>query len=331
MRRIHFLTAALALTLAAPAAVAQSATTCTIQGAAQMPKDLEIHDAAQGGQAVARFSGGESALKITEFPATSSGRARVETGTGVGSFKIDGWVDVTKIPIFTARQVPVKSGHVWIGKNQKIQVLGSAGRSLKVKKTLTTPISQSFSTTAACSYFTLDEHSPPIWSVPGHARGYVVKKDQIDLFEEASSSALVTVLNRASGSNGILLWSTERRGGWVRVEYHGAVVIDAWARSSDLKALPPGETMDQLKGPVTKKSPPRLALAEQPKLVKTTKAVPLQNAAGDSGKRIGEIESGTETYVLDIVAGWASVLPKSLHVAPVSDAQFWVKASDLGL
>lgn len=332
MKAILSVIAGLALLSAAPGAHAQAAPTCSIQGTALMPKDLSIHDAAQGGQPIARFSGGESALTVTEFPTGSSGRARVETGTGNGSFRISGWVDATQIPVFTARQVPIHPGHLWIGKNQKVSVLGATGSSLKVKKKLTTPIQQSFSATAPCSFFTLEERTPPGWSVPGHARGYVVKKDQLELYDEGrSGSSLITVLNRAPSSNGILLWSTERRGGWVRVEHHGAIVLDAWARSRDLKALPPGETMDQLKGPVSKRNPPRLALAEQPKLVTTTREIELRDAAGDKAKVIGKIERTTETYVLDIVAGWASVLPKSLHVAPVGEQQFWVKASELGL
>ena len=41
---------------------------------------------------------------------------------------------------------------------------------------------------------------------------------------------------RADTAPGILLSSTERREDWVRVEYHGEVVIDAWARARDLQA-----------------------------------------------------------------------------------------------
>jgi hypothetical protein len=239
-------------------------------------------------------------------------------------------VDVTKIPVYTARQVAVKSGHVWIGKHQKVSVQGLAGPNLKVKKSVHDPISQGFSANAACSAFTLDARTPPGWSPAGHARGYVQKKDQLEL-HDAASGALVTIIQRSSSSSGVLYWSTERSGSWVRLEYHGEVVIDAWAKASDLSALPPGETMDQMKPSSTRRSPPRLALAEQPTVVKTTKDIALKSAAGDGGKVIGKIESGTETYVMDTVAGWASVLPKSLHVMPMGDGQFWVKASELGL
>jgi hypothetical protein len=310
--------------------VAEAQQTCQIGGTAQMPKDLTIFDAEQGGQAIGRFSGGDSPLTVAEFPTTGTGRARVETGTGNGSFRLKGWTDVTQIPIFTDRKVPVRPNHVWIGRHQRIEVLGGTGTGLTVKKTLSTPINQTFTARASCAFFTLEERSPPGWTVPGDARGYVVKKEQIELFDQAGGT-LVTVLNRAPAATGILLWSSERRGGWVRVEYHGEVVVDAWARASDLAALPPGETMDQLRPAVTRRGQPRLALAEVPKLVTTSREVTLRGAAGESGKLIGVIEPTTETYVLDVVAGWASVLPKSLHVMPHGDGQFWAKAADLGL
>jgi hypothetical protein len=35
--------------------------------------------------------------------------------------------------------------------------------------------------------------------------------------------------------------------------------------------------------------------------------------------------------VLDTVAGWASVLPKALSVAPSGSNQFWVRGKDLGM
>ena len=50
----------------------------------------------------------------------------------------------------------------------------------------------------------------------------------------------------------------------------------------------------------------------------------------DKGKVIGTLESGAEVYRLDVVAGWASVLPKALNVAPHGEDQsFWVKAKGL--
>jgi hypothetical protein len=31
------------------------------------------------------------------------------------------------------------------------------------------------------------------------------------------------------------------------------------------------------------------------------------------------------------VAGWANVLPQSLHILPADNSSFWVKTADLGI
>jgi hypothetical protein len=139
---------------------------------------------------------------------------------------------------------------------------------------------------------------------------------------------VVTTLDLASG---LLLWSTERRGALARVEYHGEVVIDAWAKASDFRVLPWGETEDHQKPPVSKRQAPHLAFAAAPKEVTTTSQVTIRSAARTTAPVAGTIDPGTAIYVMDIVAGWASVMPKALDVAPQGEAGFWVKASDLGL
>jgi hypothetical protein len=44
---------------------------------------------------------------------------------------------------------------------------------------------------------------------------------------------------------------------------------------------------------------------------------------------VGVVEAETELYVMDVIAAWAKVLPKSLHVLPAGDLAFWVKTADL--
>jgi hypothetical protein len=127
-----------------------------------------------------------------------------------------------------------------------------------------------------------------------------------------------------------LFFSTEESGAWVRVEYHGEVVVDAWAKKSDLEALARGETMDQLATPPFVRGPARLALPNAPRVVKAPREIPLRAVAKD-GEPIGVIGAGAETVVLDVVAGWVSVLPKALDVVPVENGQFWVKKEELGI
>ena len=74
-----------------------------------------------------------------------------------------------------------------------------------------------------------------------------------------------------------------------------------------------------------------MAVQGEPRVVKPVREIPLRANAKESEATIGVVEPGAETFVLDVVAGWASVMPKALNVVPGPEGQFWVKASDLGI
>ena len=59
--------------------------------------------------------------------------------------------------------------------------------------------------------------------------------------------------------------------------------------------------------------------------------VQLRLSARNSEPVIGVIEPDTETIVVDVVAGWANVLPGSLNVLPPKEGNFWVRAAELGI
>jgi hypothetical protein len=302
---------------------------CTFSGSTKLGADVAIYDQPQGGRPIARFTGGSTALRAGPVPLDVAQRVPVATGTGTGSFRIEGFVDTLEVPIFTTREVPVVPGHLWIGAQQAVVLVGGAAGKVHVRKDLGRPLSQSFKAWAACDQLSLAHTSPPGWSPPGEARGFLVQEDPADLFGEPSATG--APLTSLIGARGMLLWSEERRGAFVHLVYHGEVVIDAWGRQRDFRALPPGETSDRLAAATAVPNPPSLKLAESPRIVKTTRETKIRSAANATGSVIGKIEVGTETFVLDIVAGWASVLPKQLNVAPYGDGQFWVKASELGL
>jgi hypothetical protein len=65
--------------------------------------------------------------------------------------------------------------------------------------------------------------------------------------------------------------------------------------------------------------------------VKTDKSVVLRLAPKADATALGQVEPGTELYVTDIVAGFASVLPKAMNLAPAAGGQFWVDRAELGL
>jgi hypothetical protein len=300
---------------------------CAVHGRAIPAMNTMITDT--GGRPIARFSGAEASVIVAGFSTATPARARIETGTRQGGFRVRGFVDAAKLPIFTTENVPVVAGRVWIGARRAVNVVGATREKLKIEKRMTTPFQQSFTAWTSCSKLTLGKPVPPGWSPAGDARGFVLRRGSLDLLD-APQGSVVSVLNKAPDLAGVLFFSTEQTQSAVRVEYHGEVVIDGWARTTDLQALPRGETMDQLATQPAVRNPARLALPSTPRLVRAPREIPLRVAAKD-GEPIGAIEAGAETYVLDVVAGWASVVPKALDVMPAENGQFWVKKEELGI
>lgn len=300
---------------------------CAVRGRATLPMNTSITD--MGGRPIARFSGAETSVIVAGLSTATPARARVETGTGQGGFRVRGFVDAQKLPIFVTEDVPVVAGRVWIGARRAVNVVGAAREKLKIEKRMTTPFSQTFAAWTQCSKLTLGNPVPPGWAPAGDARAFVLRKGSLELLDGPQGS-VVSVLHKAPDLAGALFFSTEQTQSSVHVEYHGEIVVNGWARATDLQALPRGETMDQLATQPAVRNPARLALPASPRLVRAPRQIPLRAVARES-EPIGAIEVGAETYVLDVVAGWASVLPKALDVMPVENAQFWVKKEELGI
>ena len=203
---------------------------------------------------------------------------------------------------------------------------------VRIEKQLTTPFNQRFSALTECSALTFTPPSSPGFSMPGSARVFLMKESLLELYGNVppTGSPLIT-LQRAAAVDNVRFFSTEQRGGFVHVQYQGEVNIDGWAKASDLTPLPRGETSDVPPSSYSMSTPPELQLPQPPRTVKTTREIPLRLAAKDAEAPIGVIEAETEVYVMDTVAGWANVLPKSLHVLPAGEQPFWVKSADLGL
>jgi hypothetical protein len=300
---------------------------CAFRGRAALPQNTIITDAV--GRPIARFTGAETSLVVAGLSTATPPRARLESGIGQPGFRVRGFIDARKLPIATSEDVPVVAGRVFIGERRSVNVLSVTPGKVQIEKKVTTPLSQSFTTFTTCSRLMLGTPVPPGFSPAGHARGFVLRRSSLDLYDRPQGN-VVSVLHKAPDASGVLFFSTEESAAWVRVEYHGEVIVDAWAKKNELEALARGETMDQLVSPPSVRSPARLALPNAPRVVKTTREIALRAAAKD-GEPIGVIEAGAEAYVTDVVAGWASVLPKALDVMPVENGQFWVKKEELGI
>jgi hypothetical protein len=306
------------------------APSCGQRGRVIFDKDTILRDGA--GRTLARFSGGESAVTLLAPPGDGSDLSRIETGTGRGSFRLTGFVKASELRIFTNQSVPVVSGHVWLGAGTRVTLAGHGLGKVRIEKQLTTPFNQRFSASAECSALTFTPPSSPGFTMPGSARVFLMKVSLLDLYGKVPpTGSPLTTLQRAPGVDNVRFFSTEQRGGFVHVRYQGEVNIDGWAKASDLTPLPRGETADLPPSSYSMSTPPVLQLPQAPRTVKATRDVPLRLAAKDSEAPIGVVEAETDVYVMEAVAGWANVLPKSLHVLPAGEQSFWVKSADLGL
>ena len=308
----------------------EPAPTCGQRGRVIFDKDATLADAS--GRKLARFSGGESAVTLLAPPANGSDLARIETGSGRGSFRIAGFVKATDLRLYAGTNLPVVSGRVWLGVGTQVTAVGSNGGKVRIEKQMSTPFNQRFSALADCSALTFNPTAASGSSMPGSARVFLMKVALLDLYSDVppTGSPFMT-LQRAPLVDSVRFFSTEQRGGFIHVQYQGEVNIDAWARASELTPLPRGETSDLPPGSYSMSTPPQLQLPQPPRTVKTTRELPLRLAARDAEAPIGVIETETEVYVMDTIAGWANVLPKSLHILPAGALSFWVKSADLGL
>ena len=301
---------------------------CLLSGTEPAGKGLQIFDAPSGGRAIGSFSGTFVPLRLSDFPADpAAGRARVSTSTGAGSVRLDGWVAPATIPVYTAHDLSVMGGHVWISTAQKVTLVQAAAGSLTGEIAILGTSGQTARASGPCDAFTLQRGTPSAMEVPGNGRGYLMKTASLDLFDDANGSA-VFALKMSEGS-GQLFWSTESRAGFVHLKSRSDLTIDAWARQRDVEPLKKGEMMDQFVPPTTAISGAQLALDPPPRVVKATKEIPIRIKRDAKDTPVGAIEIGAEVYVLETITGWSNILPKGLALTPPDDGGFWIPSSEV--
>lgn len=310
-----------------PAQIAVTGPGCKVKGTAPLTKGMQLFDAITGGRAIASFTGALVPMTLSEIPTDpKAARARLTTTDGTPALRLDGYVSASDLPLYTGRDIPVVSSHVWISSAQKVKLAAATGDGLRVELTIAGAQGQVARATAPCDAFTLQRGTPTRMDIDGHARGYMMKKSSIDLYEAPNGDAIYT-LSMMEGT-AQLFWSTEARAGFVHVMSRGDITIDAWARWRDLEALKKGEMMDQYIPPTTAFAGVQLALEKPPPIVKATKDIPVRARRDDKEKPIGAIETGAEIYVMETVAGWTNVLPKTLGMTPPDDGGFWIPAAE---
>ncbi len=301
---------------------------CQIMGRPGMLFGVAVYNDAVDGKPIARFTGARTAMRVLELPRQASGRALIETGTGRGQFRVRGYLAVKDLPLYLNRPVTVVPSHVWLGAGYRIAFRNADAKVITVEMRMEFPFHQVFVAQTSCAALSLEAVRRPPAEIPGNARGYVLEKESLELFDRPSRDAEpIMWLQRGLVDPGPLFWSTERKGSWIHVELHEAVDISGWVKKRALRRLPKGELVDQFPPPTLISTGPRLKLGDDATLVKVSVAVDLLGEAKKNAPKIGQIEPETEVYIVDRVAQWVSVMPKSMHLAPPEGRQFWAPAA----
>jgi hypothetical protein len=226
--------------------------------------------------------------------------------------------------------VPVYGSHLSIGEGRRVSVVGTSAGRLRVERTSTSPIAGVFQGWAPCDAVSLAPVVPPTWAPPGGARGYIVRQPKMDLFERPKGGLFATIARAADGP-GIVFWGGDSSDGFVHLEHHGDLVVDAWARLRDLAALPPGDTADGVAPVATQTVVPKPQLQGRARVVRATSSVELRATPTEAALVIGGVDAGVDVVVVDVVGTWARVMPVTFDIAPTAPAEFWVHARDLGV
>jgi len=299
---------------------------CVVSGDAIVNQETQIFSEATGGTVLAQFTGAKTPLKATLFPKdTSAGRALINTA---GGFRLEGYTNARAIQAFGVRDLAV-SNHLWISAAAPVTIIGSSPGKLLVQHSGTYRLSRPLEAWVSCEMVSFDQGPAPLYEVPREARGYVTTKSTLDLYDDAKGN-VVNTLYIANQEEGLLLWGTQVRAGYVHVTWRSTFYVDAWIKTSDVRALPRGEMVDQVLRP-PRSQPEQVRLTESVRTMRTPKAATLFFGRGDTHPVIGSIEADTEIYVLETVIGWTTVLPKGLFVLPHGNRAFWVKADGLGI
>lgn len=322
-----------AATPAAPAAPAAAkpdvvaASGCKIQGTQPGRKGVQIFDAMTGGRVIASFTGALVPMTMSAIPLDpTQARAKLSTSAGSPALRLDGYVGVSDVTVFTTRDIPVVASHVWITSGQRVKIVAATADTLRAELTVGGTESQKARSSAPCEAFSLQPVTPSAMEIPGNGRGYMTKSTALDLYDRPNGDVIFT-LKMIEGA-GQLFWSTETRAGFVHVQSRGDISVDAWARWRDLAPLKKGEMQDQFIPPSTSFAGAKLALDKPPPVVKATREIPIRARRDDKEKPVGVVEPGAEVYVMETIAGWTNILPVSLGVTPPDEGGFWVPAAE---
>ena len=253
-------------------------------------------------------------------------RSKVATRTSEPSFRLEGYVATNAVSVWSGRDIPIVTGNVWIATAQKLKITGAKLGFVTVEMPIFGTNGQVATISAPCDALALQRGTPIPVEVPGNGRGYLAKDQNIDILDGPAGNVVYTL--RMSVADVKLFWSTETSGSFVHGKLRADLAIDGWLRLSDLNALPKGERWDQYIPPETSVAGTQLVMDPPPRVARAPRDIPIRFRRDEKERPIGVIEAGAELLVLETVAGWTNVLPKSVFALPDESGGFWIPASE---
>jgi hypothetical protein len=266
-------------------------------------------------------------MALSDIPADPSAlRARLATSAGAPALRIEGYAPATAVPLWSARDIPLAPGHVWIASAQRLALVAAAQGTITVEMSVAGSNRQSVRATAACDAFALGRGTPVPMAVPGNGRGYLTKAQTVEILDSPNGKSVFSLALFEGVQK--LFWSTETSGAFVHVTYRSDLAIDGWARMAELDPLKKGEMMDQYVPPETQVAGAKLLSDDPPRIATASREIPIRARRDEKDRPIGLVEAGAEIYILETVAGWTNVLPTKLYVVPPEDGGFWIPSNE---
>lgn len=286
-----------------------------------------MYDTPSGGRVIATFTGGFVPMSVSDIPPDPAiQRSKLSTRATEPMVRLDGYVDTSVIPIYSARDIAIVAGSVWIASANKLKITGASPGMVSVEMPIFGSNGQMARARTPCEALALQRGTPSPQAVPGNGRGYLARAQDIDIFDNPGGSAVFTL--RMSAADVKLFWSTETSGGFVHGKMRADIAIDGWIRATDLNALPKGEMMDQYIPPETSVAGTQLVMETPPRIARAPRDIPIRFRRTESETPIGTIEAGAEFYVLETIAGWTNILPTKVYVLPSESNGFWIPSKD---
>ena len=301
-------------------------TSCTLAGAALLPRGLLLHDAPRDGKPIAEFIGASMQVSLT-IPEDLSARAKAVVTSGKTGLRIEGWLPVESIPVYAVKDVDAVGEQVKLAGGHRVKLVKGAKDRLTAELTIAGSQGQTLRGTGPCGAFSLDWALPSTPELPERARPFLMKTTSLDLFDKPGGENIYTLAMSEGASP--LFHSVESRGMFQRVVSRSDVVIDAWVKLGTLTPIKKG---DRIESPPTAPSVgagSRMVLDSPPPMKVAPKDIPVRAQRDDKAPVVGAVLKGAEFYVMQVASGWANVLPRELNVSPASGGGFWVPEADL--